>query len=311
MASELLDVYGLSKARGFLPEQPPQDSFSDPYYSPWDKLVAHLSQLIASHTVRQAVEKLPLLTTKNLTSQSDFERGYVVLSFIAHALVWGSREHGNGAELIPPQITEPYFDICDELGMQRVLSYAGLCLWNWRPMPEATKGENGFYNLANLRSVASFMDSRGENAFYHVPVLVEAEGGPLVYTLLHALEQAEAGNTTAVTEALNLTTKTLERMTTHLPKLYTSLGANMFYFKLRPYLAGGKGMEEKGLKRGFVFQRSDGSEVESRLIGGSAAQSSLFQFLDLALGVEHQGPRDGSESVFTVSKPGPDLAGRC
>jgi len=64
--------------------------------------------------------------------------------------------------------------------------------------------------------------------------------------------------------------------------------------------AGGKGAVDKGLPSGMVFQRSDGSEEAAQCIGGSAAQSSLFPFLDSVLGVKHDEPGDGKESVFQV-----------
>jgi hypothetical protein len=63
-------------------------------------------------------------------------------------------------------------------------------------------------------------------------------------------------------------------------KLFPVLDAQMFFHELRPFLSGGE--------KGMVFQKSDGSVVKVKWVGGSAAQSSLFQFLDLVLGVEHQ-----------------------
>lgn len=301
-ARDLLNAYGLSKTRGFLPNHIPKQSFENSYYSPWDNLVNNLPHLISSHTLSQQVEALPLLSIDKLLSDSELQRGYVVLSFLVHAIVWGSGEDGKAVECIPPQITEPYLKICEILGMRPVLSYAGLCLWNWIPESAETPTTEGFYELSQLKSVASFMNSRGEDTFYHVPVLVEAEGGPLVHKLLNALDEAEVGNITAVIEALNYTAEVLKGMITHLPKLYASLDANMFFFQLRPFLAGGKGMENKGLQHGFVFQRSDGSELKSRHIGGSAAQSSLFQFLDIVLGVEHKRSQGESETIFEVNR---------
>jgi len=64
-----------------------------------------------------------------------------------------------------------------------------------------------------------------------------------------------------------------------LMKLFPVLDAQMFFHELRPFLSGGE--------EGMVFQKSDGKEIKVKCVGGSAAQSSLFQFLDLVFGVEH------------------------
>lgn len=145
----------------------------------------------------------------------------------------------------------------------------------------------------------------GETDFNLVPVLIEAEGGPLVRLLLDAVVAGAAGGGDEVSKpvqrALEICAETIGRMRKHLAKLYSTLDADFFYHRLRPFLSGGKGMEAKGLPRGFVFQRRDGSEREVKCIGGSAAQSSLFQFLDLVLGVEHVSTGDGdSETLFRV-----------
>ncbi|KAI9170835.1 Indoleamine 2,3-dioxygenase subfamily [Paramyrothecium foliicola] len=295
-AYDLIDSCGLSKTYGFLPEHPPLGRFPEEYYGPWDDLIADLPQLIASGKLSQRIAELPLLLADRLVSEGEFQRAYVVLSYLVHALVWAGRDDGKATELIPPQITEPYLAVCERLGMQQVLSYAGLCLWNWRSrVGEDEAPEGGFYELSQLDSIGSFTKSRGEDAFNHVPVLIEAEAGSLVGELLRAVDDAAKGDIFSVTKSLCRTAEVFGKMVKHLPKLYSPLDAHMFYNQLRPYLAGGKGMEDKGLSRGFVFQRSDGSELAFQHIGGSAAQSGVFHFLDMVLGVEHKGPKDGSE----------------
>lgn len=118
----------------------------------------------------------------------------------------------------------------------------------------------------------------------------------MIRILLNAIKAASAGAGDVVREALVDTTRSLVRMGEQLPKLYPKLDADFFYHKLRPFLAGGKGMEDKGLPHGMIFQRSDGSTKWLKLAGGSAAQSSLFPFLDYVLGIQHQ---DGT--IFRVS----------
>jgi hypothetical protein len=67
-------------------------------------------------------------------------------------------------------------------------------------------------------------------------------------------------------------------------------------------------MEEKGLLRGMVFQKSDDSEEAYKLVGGSASQSALFPFLDYALGVHHV---ENAEFFQVRHSPGTTSACSC
>ena len=298
-----IEDYGLSRTLGFLSDTPPLTSFSDNNFSSCDDLVRHLPHLIASKTLRNEVRKLPELDVQSLATDAGRHRAYVVLAFLVHGYVWMDLPHDVDAEaaLVPHQLAEPFLAICETLGVEPVLSYAGLCLWNWTPHGGSESYQGRCFQLENLASLGSFTGTPGEDAFYHVPVLIEAEGGPLVSLLLETTQAAEDGRVQAVIEVLQRTAETIVRMRGHLPKLYQALDGSFFYHDLRPYLSGGKGMEAKGLPRGFVFEKDDGSHQEVKCVGGSAAQSSLFQFLDLVLGVNHSGSGNASESLFEVS----------
>ncbi|KAJ3493226.1 hypothetical protein NLG97_g4861 [Lecanicillium saksenae] len=294
--SRLLSGYGICSQLGFLSSEAPATAFANQYYAEWDSIAAQLPSLLKSQNLAAHIERLPLLSTSYLEHELQYRRAYVVLGFLIHGHVWGNSASGP-CERVPPQLGEPFLEVCQELGVSPVLSYSGLVLWNWKVTGAPYANYGKFPDLPNLTSLVSFTGTRGEDAFYHVPVLVEAEGGPLIPLLLQAVAAVETNDIAFVRSALETTAKILNDMGAHLPKLYAVLDADMFYHQLRPFLPGGKGMEEKGLPRGIVFQKSDGSEVEVKCIGGSAAQSSLFPFLDHVLGVEHQ-EAQSRESVF-------------
>ena len=271
------DVYGISPKLGFLSKSPL--SFEDPYYEPWDSIIAKLSTLISSGNITHEIEKLPLLSTDKLSGELEYQRAYVVLAFLTHAHVWSPQPPN---ENVPPQIAEPFLEVCSHIRMEPVISYAGLCSWNWQIR------DGGGMELEHLDPIGSFTGTRGEAAFYNIPILVEYEGTHLMHLLLDAIKAAVENYREIVVEALNETAESIVRMEKHLPKFHSTLDANLFYHELRPFFAGGKGMEEKGLPRGMVFQKSDGSEVPYKLVGGSAIQSSFFPFLDYVFGVEHK-----------------------
>ena len=271
--------HGISPKFGFLSPHPPAKSFQDSYYEPWDSIVPDLSSLIKSGELDKNIQQLPLLSTNKLHDELEYRRAYVILAFLTHAHVWQNPKAPNGH--VPPQIAEPFLDVCQHLGMEPVVSYAGLCSWNWQLRNGAGM------ELENLDTIASFTGTRGEAAFYHVPVLVEYYGGHLIHLLIDAIRAASADERTTVLQALKETSEALGQMGDQLAKFHSTLDARMFYHQHRPFMAGGRGMEEKGLPRGMVFQNSDRSEVAHKLVGGSASQSSLFPFLDYALGVQH------------------------
>ncbi|KIW07824.1 hypothetical protein, variant [Verruconis gallopava] len=252
--------FGISPKHGFLSSQPPLSSFKNKYYEPWDDLISNLPVFIKSNQLFQKISELPLLRTAHLDSDLEYQRAYVVLAFLVHGFVWSGTPP---REVIPAQLAEPFLTVCEKLGLKPVLSYAGLCLWNWK-LQDPRAG----FELENMDTI----------------------GGHLMHLLLGASNAAKASQRDAVVEALKKTEKTIISMGNELSKLYPVLKADFFYNELRPFIAGGKDMEEKGLPRGMIFLRSNGKKEEYKLPGGNAGQSSLFQFVDCLLGVVHEDP---------------------
>ena len=311
--------YRVSPELGFLPSAPPLRCLPSSYRN-WDSLASKISVLISSKTLRSRVKKLAVISTNHLENQEQLRRAFVVLGFLIHAYVWcDGSDHPEPN--VPPQLGEPYLDVCHRLGMQPTLSYAGLCLWNWEVnghhSDDAEKQVNGAEKIApehlkridDLNCLVSFTMTRDEAVFYLVPVMVEAEGGKLVGLLLDAMGEAgQAGSSEKIVEVLQQTKETLSKMGSLIKLLHEQCDSKIFYQEVRPFFPGGKGMEEKGMPDGVVFHRSDGTHVSAKCVGGSAAQSSYFQFIDSALGVKHNPVGDsGGETVFHVSHTALDM----
>ena len=285
-------AHGISPKYGFLSADAPLTRFPKAYYEPWDSIANELPALIKSGSLQKAVANLPLLEIEKLETEFEYRRAYVVLAFIIHAHVWAPSFSSRPTEDVPPQLAEPFLQICEYLGMEPVVSYAGLVMWNWQLL------NGGGMDLENMEVLTSFTGTRGEAAFYHVPVLTEYEGGALVHLLLDAIAACSArrdGWVRIVVDALEAASECFVRMGGQMGKLYSLLEPEFFYHEHRPFMAGGKGMEEKGLQRGMVFHRVNGEVLEKKLVGGSAVQSSLFPFLDYVFGIRHV---DGA--IFTV-----------
>ena len=181
-------------------------------------------------------------------------------------------------------MTVPLLEVCEHLELPPVATYAGVCLWNYRPVFPDEPAED----LDNLTSINTFTGSLDEQWFYLVSVAIESHGGPTIPLMLQAIAAARKGDSGVVTDCLHEMAERLDEIGALLERMYENCDPYVFYHRIRPYLAGSKNMAEAGLPHGLLYD--DGSdEPEYRQYGGgSNAQSSLIQFFDIVLGIEHR-----------------------
>lgn len=292
--------YQISSTNGFVPHRPPLTKLPS-VFAKWDDLASRLPILLSqdSNVLRREVSRLPLLPSSDLTQLTELRRAYVVLGFLVHGYVWcGAADH-EGSTNIPEQLAQPYFEVCDRLGMkgQETLAYAGLCTWNWGVKDGAYDMEGQQWDIGSMRSLVTFTGTRDEEVFYLVPVMVEREAGPLIARLVELVEliQPEGhgrdSEPALVEEVLLDLKKRLVKMQGLMKLLHEQCDPAVFWGQVRPFLAGGRG------GRGWVFELADGSKVTRWCVGGSAAQSATFPLLDAVLGIRHERVA-GDVSVF-------------
>jgi len=275
--------YGVSSQNGFLPTDAPLERLPDSYYEPWEFVVKNLQGLILSKRLRQTVEDLPVLSTDRLDGEAQWHRAYSTLAFIAHAYIWGGDKP---AARIPPPVTIPFMATCEHLELPPVATYAGLVLWNWKPIFQDESADT----LANLDMIDSFTGSLDEKWFYLISVAVESRGGAIIPLMLQAMEAIRENDRATVTACLQSFAERLDELGSTLSRMYENCDPHVFYNRLRPYLAGSKNMADAGLPNGVIFDNG-GSINKQRYVqfsGGSNAQSSIIQFFDIVLGVQHR-----------------------
>jgi len=275
--------YDVSPENGFLSAEPPLQALSDPYYEPWEFIVKNLQGLILSKRLQEVVDRLPHLSTDRLFGEPEWRRAYSVLAFIAHAYIWAGERP---MEWIPPPLTVPFMATCKHLQLPPVATYAGLVLWNWKPIFEDERVDT----LANLDMIDTFTGSLDEKWFYLISVAIESRGAPLIPLMLHAMEAASRNDRATVTNCLHSFAERLDELGSMLVRMYDNCDPHVFYHRIRPFLAGSKNMADAGLPNGVIFDNG-GPMHKQRYVqysGGSNAQSSLIQFFDVALSVEHR-----------------------
>lgn len=178
-------------------------------------------------------------------------------------------------------------------------------LWNWKLIfPEEPVDE-----LENIATLQTFTGSLDESWFYLVSVAIEARGAPIIPMMIDAIAAARRNDAATVTECLRSFAERLDELGSLLQRMYENCDPHVFYHRIRPFLAGSKNMAEAGLPNGVLFDDETGTQGYVQYSGGSNAQSSIIQFFDLVLGIEHRPtgakpPTDGSNSEGSAP-PGP------
>jgi indoleamine 2,3-dioxygenase len=142
--------------------------------------------------------------------------------------------------------------------------------------------------LDNLATHMTFTGSLDESWFYLVSVAIEARAGPVVPMMLEAIAAVRRNNMNTVVRALRSFAERLDELGALLERMYESCDPHVFYHRIRPFLAGSKNMSDAGLPQGVMFDDGTGQQPYVQFSGGSNAQSSIIQFFDVVLGVEHR-----------------------
>ncbi|CBX98838.1 similar to indoleamine 2,3-dioxygenase [Plenodomus lingam JN3] len=291
-----LSDYDVSPRNGFLPDEVPLDILPDRYYQPWETVVRNFQSLILAKRLRRVVDALPVLETDLLLTEAEWRRAYSILAFIAHGYIWGG---DRPSDIVPPSISIPLLEVCRHLELPTVATYAGVCLWNWRPIFDGEPMDT----LDNLATHMTFTGSLDESWFYLVSVAIEARAGPVIPLMLDAIAAARRNDSSTVINCLRSFAERLDELGTLLERMYESCDPHVFYHRIRPFLAGSKNMADAGLPNGVLFDDGTGEAPYVELSGGSNAQSSIIQFFDVVLGVEHR--PTGEKRTETPVVPGP------
>ena len=292
-----LEDYGISPKTGFLPAELPLQRLPHPAYDRWERIINNFQSLLLSKRLRMVIDRLPVLPTSHLETEPEWRRAYSMLAFMAHGYIWGAEKP---SEVLPPPITYPLLQVSAHLGVPPVATYCGLCLWNYKPIFLSDS-----LTLDNLSTLTTFTGSLDEQWFYLVSIAIEARGGPTIALMLNAVDAARCDEAETVTRCLQSFAEILDELGSLLVRMYENCDPHVFYHRIRPYFAGGKNMRDAGLPRGVKYDDGSKNPTWRQYGGGSNAQSSLIQFFDIVLGVEHRPTGEKrNESSESEAEPG-------
>jgi len=150
--------------------------------------------------------------------------------------------------------------------------------------------------MDNLEISVKMMGSWTEDGFVKVPLQVELDFGKGYHSIIEGQESVVNGDSTGVLKALMSLGETIVKLKTSFLRIYDVCDPDEFYHSLRPFLAGWYG--NPVLPDGLVYEGV--SETPLQYSGGSAAESSVFQVLDAALGILHSKDTDGDQFLHRM-----------
>jgi indoleamine 2,3-dioxygenase len=205
-------------------------------------------------------------------------------------------------QILPPAVAVPFLRVSAHLELPPVLTYAACNLWNF-----SCEGDD-FSNLEDLKTLVSFTGTESEAWFLLVSVAIEATAAPIIHTMLRALDAVKSRDYQTMIKSLEELKSGIEGVSALMERMYERCDPMEFYYQIRPFLAGSMNMEDAGLPNGVFYSEGDGKGEWRKIRGGSNAQSSLIQFFDAVLGIDHNGHSDSGKSFHDEIRdymPGP------
>ena len=261
----VLADYDVSPLTGFLPETLPLRRLNS-YFDAWEDIVENLPALVLTRQVRPLVDAMPHLDTKHLQSEPEWRRAVSILSFISHAYVWAGDAP---SDHIPTQLAEPWLAVSAHFDLPPICSYAAVCLWNHKTVVPVDSPEK--WTTRQYCNPQYIYWRYSDDGFDLVSTAMERQGAPCLATGLAAIRACREDKPDVVIKNLQLLAEAIDGLTTTLMRMFEMCDPHIFYFRLRPYLAGWKNMAEAGLPKGVRY----GDRTESRQISGRKQRPEL------------------------------------
>jgi indoleamine 2,3-dioxygenase len=181
-----------------------------------------------------------------------------------------------------------------------VATYAALNLWNWRPLSE----DADLTQPENMVALQTATGSDDESWFFIISNAMEARAGPLIEAMLGAIEAVDNDDVPTIVLALEYLARGIKSIGQLLERMDERCDPQMFYHTIRPFLAGSMNMATVGLPSGVFYDEGNGKGSWRQYRGGSNGQSSLLQFFDAVLSVDHS-RSSGFHAEMRGYMPGP------
>ncbi len=273
--SPYLQTFQVDPVRGFLPSRDPLKDLGGGFEA-WEEAVQVLPNWLEDHEAREKLLRLPEFPVRRLAPHQ-CERALLMLAILAHAYV---HESEPSSPTLPSVIAKPLVAVAERLGRPPVLAHGSIVLQNWERIDS-----DGPIELGNLRPLLTFRDTHDEGWFYLLTVEVEATGAKGISEMTAMLRAAKEDQAELVEDTLTNLLQIIPCLTRLLTRMKEGCDPGVFYENIRPYLDSLIGLTYEGIADRPVRSYA----------GGSAAQSTLLQALEVGLGIPHE---EGRSAAF-------------
>lgn len=303
---------------GFLPPEPPLLRLPK-QWELWEELLdhgvknafscadeMHMPELhLIEEQWRTRVAKMPLLEMDSLTASLPLlQKAHQVLARLMHLYVHSQPIASSKSSVkIPEAIAVPLLQISAKLEIPPVITYSDIVLYNWSLIDPLKP-----ISIDNVQTYAMFGTApHDEKHFYLVTVQVELKGAEA----LAIIQRSQALYTENPTNIIGALTSQLDRLSAVLGELVdifksvrNGCDPNAFYDYIRPWFRGSELKTDGSLF--WEFELGGGRDFDllkfqDNMAGATAGQSSLFNALDLFLGIESETHSIGGGIVGRLS----------
>ncbi|KAJ6507695.1 Indoleamine 2,3-dioxygenase [Mycena vitilis] len=263
------------------------------------------AEMSQSESWRQRVRELPVIPIAGLIrSETNLRRAHLVLAWTMHFYIHSLPP--DVPVVVPSPITIPLFQICTQLQLPPVLTYADTVLYNWtlktpsnRPTPA----------LDNLKSRTLFTGTHDEEIFYLSSARIELRGVEALELMRATMDEAFVGDALALRRITSFLTRlavVIDDLRALIMTVRDGCDPSTFYNVIRPWF---RGADSDPAKRRWEFEGLAPDAYPTELSGPSAGQSSLIHALDMFLGVDEFSHAPGltGASAQTQTKKSPFL----
>ena len=278
--------YDVSEQWGFLPNpiQKPNLQRLPLAFEPWELL---LDKAVGLNNFRDEAEKLPLLSTDDLTDESHWRRAYVVLTMLATTYIWMGKET-NVKQSLPKQLAVPWVKASEKVGVRPIVTYSAVVLFNFNVISTTGDPKQDLEDK-KIEIVHTFTDTDDEKWFYMGSLLVEIEAISGLRMFPRAFQAIANGDNQSLSTCLDEIRDSLQNMVKALQrtKERKSDGSHkckpeVFYNQVRISFNGTK---SKHFSHGLEYE---GVEEQPGAYGGaSAGQSSVMAAFDEFFGIRY------------------------
>lgn len=289
----IMNKYSITK-NGFLPERCVTiDELINRYperFTHLKDVVANLSEEVCDgKTFRDIVHGLPeydnrLHNIDGITEQEAYTM-YSILTMIVNRYIWCTGvDDAKRFNTIPPILAVPLFIVSNMLGIAPTLTHASVDLWNWRKNNRWQDADP--FELDSFDVINSLSGNISEEWFYKVMIAIEGITGDSLLLISQAHKYFD--NKDALRYTLSYIGDRIHKAVKLVNRMYERCVPDFYFDHLRIYLSGSK---NDNLPKGVDLDLTPISAglYNLKLIGGSAAQSTLIQVYDAFFGIMHEG----------------------